>query len=179
MSAMIKRALTGLAAALLAALALDACGSSSDAGPFGNNTTPSGQCVPARPGQVISYGLSYVQNPTHHTATILHVFLRNNHGIRRVRAWAVPTMQLYGVGLGPPPPQFKVVGFQWNRRQPAQGAQVVPTHGKDDRLNLVMLITLAPGRTRGRAAGVNITYRLNGNTYLIPDRTFVVLAAKC
>ena len=68
-------------------------------------------------------------------------------------------------------------GWRWGGRQPADGAQVGHTTGKYDRLNLVLVVKLAPGRRRGRAAGVNVRYTLGGRRYLIPFNTALSLSA--
>ncbi|HEX2322298.1 MAG TPA: hypothetical protein VHJ18_25230 [Streptosporangiaceae bacterium] len=180
---MMMRDLLSMAAAILAAAALSACsgGDPVPAGPFGNyDSDPGTQCIPLAGHAVASYGLEFVQNPTKTMATITSVTLRKDHGLKLVHAWAVPTAQLYGVGLGPPPPTFKVIGFRWNRRQAADGARVPQSTGKYDRMNLVLVLRLAPGRTQGRAAGVDVRYEVAGQHYYVPYKTAVVLATgKC
>ena len=173
---MIRRILLAVTAALAAAVT--ACSGQPAVGPFGNNTVPSAQCIPLAGHATATYGLDYVQNPTSTTATLTRVYLRDNHGLQVVAAWAVPsTEQIYGTSWGPPPPHFKILGWHWNRRQRADGARVPPTHGKYDRLNLALVLRLAPGRKRGRAAGVNVAYRLRGASYLIRHQTAVILRA--
>jgi hypothetical protein len=174
------RTLLGVVTAILVAATLNGCSDPSETvGPFGNNdSAPGTQCIPLAGHTVASYGLEFVQNPTNTTATITSVTLRKNYGLQLVRVWAVPTnAQIYGVGLSPPPPTFKVIGWHWNHRHIAAGARVPHSTGKYDRMNLVLVVRLAPGKTGGRAAGVDVRYEVAGKHYYVPYRTAVVLRA--
>jgi hypothetical protein len=56
---------------------------------------------------------------------------------------------------------FKVVKWQWNHRMVAAGARVPPpSAGKYFRMNILAVVRLAPGFTRGRAAGIDMWFTL-------------------
>jgi hypothetical protein len=126
---------------------------------------------------VATYGFDDVRNRAKTTAIIDMVSLRRPMGLQLLRAWAVRTRQVYGVGVGYPPPKWRVIGFHWDRRQPADGARVPHSTAKYDRMNLLLVVRLAPGRTRGRAAGVDVRYQVSGKLYYLPLETALVLKA--
>jgi hypothetical protein len=165
------------AAALAAAAALCSCSSGPD--PFGHPTSPGEQCIPLAGSKVVTDGLEEIQNRAATTAVIDKVALRRPKGLLLIRAWVVPTDQLFGAAHGyPPPTRFKVVGWHWDRRQPADGAKVPPlSTGKYFRMNILVVARLAPGFTRGRAAGIDMWYHVGGNNYYLRFQTALVAVA--
>lgn len=178
---MIKRALISVAAVILAAVTLGACSQGGlRVGPLGNpDHIPGTQCTPLAGHATTTDGLESVQN--HHpgtTATLTGLRLRKDHGLIVVRSWAVPTQELYGVSYdGPPPRGYSVTGFQWDQARPVAGTKVTYSTGFH-RINLLVQVKLAAGRTRGRAAGIDVTYTQDGHPYLIPMRTALVVTTR-
>src|SRR5262249_2473630 len=151
---------------ILAAAALSGCQSKIARGPFGHDTTPGEICIPLDGHKVAVDGLEQVRNAGDTIAVIDKVALRRPKALRLIRVWAVPTTgELYGAWVGYPPPPYDVPGFVWADRQLANGARIPPSLDKYDRTNLVLVVSLAPGNSRGYSAGVDVWYHVGGNHY--------------
>jgi hypothetical protein len=127
---------------------------------------------------LVTDGLEEVQNHATTTAVIDKVALRRPKGLVLDRAWVVPTdAQLYGAAHGYPPQHyFKVVGWHWDRRMLADGARVPPlSTGTYFRMNILVVVRLAPGFTRGRASGIDMWYHVGDKHYYL--RFLTALAA--
>ncbi len=116
-------------------------------------------------------GLEAVQNHANAMAVIDKVALREPKGLLLDRAWVVPTdASLYGSGYGYPPQfhRWKVPRWHWGKRMLAAGAGVPPlSSGKYFRMNILVVVRLAPGFTRGRAAGVDMWYHVGDSHYYL------------
>lgn len=165
------------AGVILAVTALCSCSSRSDAlGPFGHPTTPGEQCIALRGATVASDGMEAVQNHGKATAVIDKVALRRPKSLDLVRVWAVPSDgMLFGAQTGYPPGHAQIPGWHWDWRQPANGAKVPHTTGKDHRVNLVLSVRLPAGATRGRAAGVDMWYHVGNSRYYLKFETALVV----
>ncbi len=108
-----------------------------------------------------------VQNHGTTTAVIDKIALRKPSGLRLDRVWVVPTdRELAGATNGYPPPRYHVVGWHWEKRMPPHGARVPPiVTGKYFRMNIVVVVGLAPGFTRGEAAGIDVWYHVGDDHY--------------
>ena len=159
--------LTAAAGAILAA-ALCSC---SGPAPFGHPTSPGGQCIPLAGHPVVTDGMESFENHANTLAVVDKVALRNPKGLRLDRAWIVPTdAQLYGAAYGYPPQfhRFKVVRWHWDQRMLADGARVPPlSSGKYFRMNILVVVRLAPGFARGRAAGIDMWYHVGDSHYYL------------
>jgi hypothetical protein len=167
-----RRMVTVAAGAILAAAL---CSCSSGPAPFGHPTSPGGQCIPLAGAKVVTDGLEEVQNHATTTAVIDRVALRRPKGLVLDRAWVVPSDgSLYGAAYGYPPQfwRFKVPRWHWHRRMLAAGARVPPlSSGGYQWMNIVVVVRLAPGFTRGRAAGIDMWYHVADNHYHLAFQT--------
>ncbi len=163
--------------AFLAAAAMASCGSSGLlAGPFAEPRIPSVQCEPLAGHQLATDGDEAVRNHGTATAVIDKVALARAKGLLLERAWAVPTTaQLEGMSWGAPPPPYHLLGWHWGRRHLGKGARVPPSTGKYDRTNLLVVVALAPGVTRGTAAGIDIWYHVGANHYHLRTKVALVV----
>jgi len=138
--------------------------------------TPSVQCEPLAGHKLATDGLEVVRNHGTGTAVIDKVVLARPKGPLLKRAWAVPrTAEIEGMSWGAPPPRFHLVGWHWDQRHLAKGARVPPSAGKYDRTNLRAVVGLAPGVTRGIAAGLDIWYHVGGNYYHLRTKVALIL----
>ncbi len=146
---------------------LSAC--STGPGPLGNGGDSAQQCVPARQGEIITIGITDLENHSSSPATVQGVSLRASHGLAVTMFWVTPIFNstLIGTALWPP------TGPAWAQRRPAVGA-VVPAHTD---LNLVF--GLARTAKRGTSDGVDVVYSAGGNTYTLAQNTTLVVAPKC
>ena len=94
------------------------------------------------------------------------------HQVVTYAAWLVPTSGLlYGAQIGYPPSKMPLPGWQWARREQANGAKVPHTPGKHNRVNLVVVLGLSSGVTNGQAAGIDIRYHVGGSHYHLRTAT--------
>jgi len=139
---------------------------SSNPGPLGHPFQGGIECLALAGHQVVTYGVEWVRNPGTATAVIDHVTLAEADDLRLVAAWVVPTTGLvYGAQLGYPPSKMPLPGWQWAKREPADGAKVPHTPGKYYRLNLVVVVGLQSGVFSGQAAGIDIWYHVGSSHY--------------
>ena len=157
---------------------LAACSSTNavNTGPFGGGGDPGSLCVPVGHGGVLSYGLDAFTN-TGGTATIERVALTDPHNLQIIAAYTVPLTgtYLYGVRKGAPSARNFPAGFQWARRQRADGAVIPPGVFT----NLVLV--LKPVGTKGTARSVDVFYRSAGQQYHFQTNTSieVLVANSC
>jgi hypothetical protein len=102
--------------------------------------------------------------------------LAKPQGLRVVAAWVVPTSGLlYGAQVGYPPSKMPLPGWQWAKREPANGARVPHTAGRHNRENLLLVFGLEPGATTGQAAGIDIWYHVGNSHYQLRTGQRLVL----
>jgi DnaJ domain len=146
------------------------------AGPLGHPFQVGMECLGLDGHQVMTYGVEWVRNPGTVTAVIDQMTLAKPEGMRVVAAWVVPTSGLlYGVQDGYPPSKMRLPGWQWAKRQPANGAHVPHTPGTHNRENLVLVFSLRPGITSGQAAGIDIFYHVGSSHYHLTTAQRLVL----
>ncbi len=139
---------------------------SSNPGPLSHQFQGGTECLALAGHQVVTYGLEWVRNPGTAPAVIDDMTLAEPEGLRLVAAWVVPTSGLlYGAQVGYPPSKMPLPGWQWTSREPPNGANVPNTPGKHDRMNLLFVVGLEPGVTRGQAAGIDIWYHVGSSSY--------------
>ena len=177
---MIRRWRLMAAAAVLAA-AMASCTSSGDTrsdGPFGNGGTPGAHCVVAQPGQMRTDGDQFFQN-SGSQARIRSLSLAGDHGIELLRSWIVRITgnTLYGNWAGWPVNRPQLRGVHWDTRQAAVGASVPPVSGKDG-YNIVLAISLAPGRREGWARGISVHYSTGRQDYILLTATRIEIVTK-
>ena len=149
---------------------------SSNPGPLGHPFQAGSECLALAGHQVVTYGLEWVRNPGTATAVIDHMTLGNPEGLRVVAAWVVPTSGLlYGAQVGYPPGTMPLPGWQWAKREAANGAKVPHTPGELNRVNLVFVLGLKSGVTRGQAAGIDILYHAGSSHYHLRTAMRVVV----
>jgi hypothetical protein len=137
-----------------------------EVGPLGHPFQGGSECLVLAGHQVVTYGLEWVRNPGTATAVIDQMTLAKPEGLQAVAAWVVPTSGLlYGAQLGYPPSKMPLPGWQWARRELANGAKVPHTLGKHSRVNLVLVLGLNSGVAHGQAAGIDIWYHVGGSHY--------------
>ena len=147
-----------------------------EAGPLGHQFQGGMECLGLDGRQVMTYGVEWVRNPGTATAVIDQMTLAKPEGIRVVAAWVVPTAGLlYGAQDGYPPSKMPLPGWQWARREPADGARVAHTPGKHNRENLLLVFGLQPGAASGQAAGIDISYHVGSNHYQLRTAQRLVL----
>ncbi len=152
---------------------------SSNPGPLGHPFQGGTECLTLAGHQVMTYGVEWVRNPGTATAVIDQTTLAKPEGLRLVAAWVVPTSGLlYGAQVGYPPSQMPLPGWQWAKRQPADGANVPHTLGKHNRENLLLVFGLKPGVTSGQAAGIDIWYHVGGSHYQLRTAQRLVVGAR-
>jgi hypothetical protein len=164
--------------ALLAIVLLASCASAGhpDYGPLATGLNGGGigtECVPVRPGGVVSYGLEVLIN--HGTAvTVTKVGLAHSRGLQVVQAWIVPVTghTLYGVLDGYPPAAHIPGGVHWDQRQRAVGAIIPHTDGH--RVANLLLV-LKPRKKVASAAGVSVAYRESDKSYHLKTHIGIVL----
>jgi hypothetical protein len=163
-----RRKLAGLV--LLASLAGCSSAGSSGAGPLGGPGDTGQECVPLRPGQVLSYGFTGLRNSGHATVVIDRAGLADARGLRLLAAYVVPGTArfLYGVYRGYPPARPLSPGVDWAARQNADGARMLPM--KASRQDTLLLVIKAT-RLRGTARGVDIWYSVNSQHYHLQTAT--------
>jgi len=168
------------AAAAVTAAALAACGQSGSppGGPFGNGGTPGSHCVVAQPGQVRTDGDQFFQN-SGARARIMGVSLPSDHGIRLLKAWIVLITgnNLYGNWPGWPVNRPQLRGVHWDTRQAAVGASIPHVSGQDG-YNIVLAITLAPGRSEGWARGISVLYSSGRQGYRLHTATTIEIVTR-
>src|SRR5215469_5651943 len=168
------------AAAAVTAAAVAACGQSGSppGGPFGNGGTPGSHCVVAQPGQVRTDGDQFFQN-SGSQARIRSLSLAGDHGIELLRSWIVRITgnTLYGNWAGWPVNRPQLRGVHWDTRQAAVGASVTPVSGKDG-YNIVLAISLAPGRREGWARGISVHYSTGSQDYILLTATRIEIVTK-
>ena len=149
---------------------------SGNPGPLGRPFDGGVECLALGGHQVVTYGIEWVRNPGAATAVIDHMTLAKPEGLRVVAAWAVPTSgMLYGAQVGYPPGTMPLPGWQWAKREAASGAKLPHTPGELNRVNLVFVLGLKPGLTRGQAAGVDILYHVGSSQYHLTTAMRVVV----
>jgi len=172
---MLRAAATGTT--ILAAAALSSCSSALPVGPFGEPRSPGTECIPLRGAKVITDGWEGVRNHSTTTAVIDRVALTHPKGLRVIRAYVVPAQgEWFGFQRGYPPGQYRLIGWQWDRRQDANGARVPPSTGKNDYWNLLLVIE--PVAARGTAAGIDIWYHVGSSNYHLRIETALVVPTK-
>ncbi len=143
-----------------------------EAGPLGHPFQGGSECLVLAGHQVVTYGRERVRNPGTATGVIDQMTLEKPDGLQVVAAWVVPTSGLlYGAQIGYPPSKMPRPGWQWARREQANGAKVPHTPGKHNRVNLVVVLSLSSGVTNGQAAGIDIWYHVGGSHYHLRTAT--------
>lgn len=145
------------------------------AGPLGHLFQGGMQCLGLDGYQVLTYGVEWLRNPGAATAVIDQMTLAQPEGLRVVAAWVVPTTGLvYGAQVGYPPSKMPLPGWQWAKRETADGAAVPHTPG-NNRVNLVLVLGLNSGVTSGQAAGIDIWYHVGSSHYHLRTAQRLVL----
>jgi hypothetical protein len=162
-----------LAALVVLLACLAGCSSAASNGPLGGPGDRGQECVAVRPGGVISYGVTPLDNHGPVTVVLDHVGLADPHGLRVLAAYDVPGPSnfLYGLYLGYPPGHPLAPGIDWAAHRKAAGAKLPPT--KKSRLDSLLLVIKATGR-RGTASGVDIWYRAGSKQYFLQTATSIL-----
>lgn len=149
-----------------------------DSGPLTSGVTTGEECVPVRPGGVVSYGFEVLRNTGRAAAVITKIGLASASGLRILQAWAVPIRghTLYGVLDGYPPYPHLPPGVEWASRQNADGA-IIPRSQQRQVTNLVLV--LKPTKRTGWAAGVQVYYSESGRKYYLQTHISIRLARSC
>lgn len=148
-----------------------------NSGPLGDGGDPGGICVPIRPGQVESWGITELINTGRSNAVIETTRLDSARRLRIVDAYVVPITgpQEYGSWFGYPPAPYQR-GVEWSQRTRAKGARVPPRSGSR---HADLLIVLQPAGPVAKARGITVLYREGGTQYeLRTHYRFVLLVGK-
>jgi hypothetical protein len=148
------------------------CSSANAPGPLGAGGTPSRQCVTAPRGHVITMGINVLENHSTTPVTVRSVTLRQVHGLRMGKPWAVPVFSGYylvGVVLTWPPSTRP-----WDFRMPAIGAVVRP-HGE---VNIAFPLTRTVAG-KGTSAGMVVVYTAGSSIYTMDSQTALVISPDC
>ena len=138
-----------LAALALAAVTPALAGCSSGPPPLGAAPSGENQCIPAKPGQGVTYGLEAFTNHSSSTVVFDRVGLRQPRNLKLLGAYAIPGDR-YPVGIWadwPPAPERGdrlPVPPSWAHRHPVSGYR------------------LRPGASAGIVLGVESTARPGG-----------------
>ncbi len=169
------------AGALLGAVALLAVSCSAspavDTGPLGKGSDPGGICGFLHPGEVFSYGETFLQNTGGSDAVITKVDLVHARNLRLVASYVVPIKANWDMGAGggfPLPPE---PGIEWSQRAIAVGAAIPPpAHGVR---HYDLLTVLKPTGPLARAEGIDVFYQEAGTRYhMQTDYRFVLFVGK-
>jgi hypothetical protein len=174
-----RRTISRIAASAGVVLLISSCGADPavNSGPLGDGGNPGGICVPIRPGQVESWGITELVNTGRSNAVVETTRLDNARHLRIVDAYVVPITgsQEYGSWFGYPPAPHQR-GVEWTRHTRAKGARVLPHIGSKD---ADLLIVLQPAGPVAEALGITVLYREGGTQYELRTRyRFVLLVGK-
>lgn len=155
-----------LAAALIAFFAWSALIPAMNTGPLGNGGTAGGICAPLAPGQVLSWGITYLGNTGSSDAVIEKVALVNARNARLVASYVVPITgnNEYGSLAGYPPPEHTQPGVDWPAHQGVPGASVAPAHGRDH-ADLVTVIQPTGTGPLAEVQAIDVFYQESGTNY--------------
>jgi hypothetical protein len=167
-----------LVAALLAFLARSALDPAVNTGPLGNGGTAGGVCVPLAPGQVESWGITYLGNTGSSDAVVDKVGLVRARNARLVASYVVPITgnQEYGSWFGYPPPPQHQPGVDWSARQRVPGASVTPARGLD---HADLVTVIQPTGPLAEVQAIDVFYQEAGTNYHMQTHyRFVLLVGK-
>lgn len=152
-------------AALIAYFVVSAVEPAVNTGPLGNGGTAGGICAPLAPGQVLSWGVTYLGNTGSSDAVIEKVALVKARNARLVASYVVPITgnNEYGSMLGYPPPSHLPPGVDWHAHQRVPGASVAPAHGREH-ADLVTVIQ-STGGPLAEVQAIDVFYRESGINY--------------
>jgi len=163
---------------LIAFFVVSAAYPSVNAGPLGNGGTVGGICVPLKPGQVESWGITYLGNTGSSDALIEKVGLVNARHARLVASYVVPITgnNEYGSWFGYPPPPDHQAGVDWKAHQRVPGASVAPEQG----LHHADLVTvIQPTGPPAEVQAIDVFYQESGTDYHMQTHyRFVLLVGK-
>jgi hypothetical protein len=154
-----------LAAGLIAFVAKNALFPAVNTGPLGDGGTAGGICVPLAPGQVESWGITYLGNTGGSDAVIEKVALVKARNARLVASYVVPITgnNEYGSYFGYPPARHLEPGVDWRAHQRVPGASVAPARGLDH-ADLVTVIQ-PTGGPLAEVQAIDVFYRESGTNY--------------
>ncbi len=147
-------------------------------GPLAAGSEPIEACLPAHPGDTLTFGLDVLRLADGAQVTVEDVSLVEPEGLELTAADLVPLSGTSYVGTfasyPPSPAELRANGLvaDWSARHSATGASVT---GDSRPLNLVLGLRAPSGS--GRAAGTLIRYRQGRDQFEVTTRTAVRLAA--
>jgi hypothetical protein len=165
-----------LAAVLTAFLAKSVLDPAVNTGPLGDGGTGGGICVPLAPGQVLSWGITYLGNTGSSDAVIEKVALVKARDARLVASYVVPITGNYEYGSWSGYPLLRRLppGVDWRAHQGVPGGTVAPAHGLDH-ADLVTVIQ-PTGGALAEVQAIDIFYRESGiNFHMQTHYRFVLL----
>jgi hypothetical protein len=161
-----------LAVAVVALIGLAACSDPKPPPPLGGSGGGGLQCVPLGIGQPVTDGLYPLENSSSHKVQVTRVRLVGGEGQKITSpVFLVPIAHTTLIGVQNWPP--KIDAGMWKYRKPAVGG-TVPAHKT---LNLVFAEERTSARTK--AASVQVTYTVDGNSYILTEGVRFVVAANC
>jgi len=165
-----------LPGALLATAAL-LFGCTSGPGPLGAAGDKACAGFNAAPGQIMTFGMYWLQNAGNSTVTIQSVTLGASHGLKiSGGAWILPIVKNTGIGVASWPPGRLSPGMAriWAMRRPAVGAEIKPGH----RAELVLGVSRTTTGS-ARSGGPVIVYAAGGSTYTVQKNPAISLGPTC
>jgi hypothetical protein len=152
-----------LLAALVTFLLVSQLDPAVNTGPLGNGGTAGGICTPIAPGQVDSWGITYLGNTGSSDALIEKIDLVKPRNLRLVASYVVPITghDDYGDILGYPPAHPQP-GVDWPRHTLAAGTQLPPVHGMD---HADLVTVIQPTGLLAEAQAIDVFYQESGITY--------------
>jgi hypothetical protein len=169
---------TALAVAALTVAFVPAMSGCGSGGPGPLAAAPSGesQCIPAKPGQGVTYGLERWTNHTSQTIVFDRVGIRRPQRLKLLGAYATPGLYVVGMwGSWPPKGQrdFRLPR-SWAHRRPVAGYRLRP--GATAGMVLGVESTAPP---RGSTPGMLIWYHTASGSYLLRDDLEIIVAERC
>ena len=169
-----------LVAALFAFFVVSTAYPAVNTGPLGNGGTAGGICVPLAPGQVESWGITYLGNTGSSDAVIEKVGLVKARNARLVASYVVPITgnQEYGSWFGYPPPPQHQPGVDWSAHQRVPGASVAPAHGPD---HADLVTVIQPTGPLAEVQAIDVYYQESGTNYHLQThyRFVLLVGQKC
>ncbi|HUB37354.1 MAG TPA: hypothetical protein VMA72_00725 [Streptosporangiaceae bacterium] len=133
-------------------------------GPLGNGGTAGGICSAIAPGQVDSWGITYLGNTGSSDVVIEKIALVKPRNLRLVASYVVPItgFREYGDNFGYPPAPYQP-GVDWPRHTLAAGTHLPPAHGQDH-ADLVTVLKPSGGPV-AEAQAIDVFYQAGGINY--------------